>query len=48
MTRLWTLALVLLIAPVASASAGDLVLYGAGSLKGGMTEQAQILKRAAA
>jgi molybdenum ABC transporter molybdate-binding protein len=38
MTRLWLLALILLIGPVTSASAGNLVLYGAGSLKGGMTE----------
>lgn len=38
MTRSWLFALAVLIAPSGVAMADDLVLYGAGSLKGGMTE----------
>jgi molybdenum ABC transporter molybdate-binding protein len=38
MTRPWLLALALFVCPMATAAADDLVLYGAGSLKNGMTE----------
>jgi accessory colonization factor AcfC len=42
MMRLWPIALALsalaFLGPIATASADDLVLYGAGSLRGSMTE----------
>jgi molybdenum ABC transporter molybdate-binding protein len=38
MTRPWLFALAFLLGPIGTAAADDLVLYGAGSLKNGMTE----------